>query len=90
VDYAAGNGPAAVQVGDFNGDGIAELAVCANAPSEVLVYRGNGNATFQTPAAFPLPASCNSIAAGTFVKKGKLDLATATSKGVVVLLNTTE
>ena len=50
--YAAGGGPLAVAVGDFNGDGKPDLAVsnnycpaggCGNSPSTVSILLGKGD-----------------------------------------------
>ena len=48
VNYPAGTAPASVAVGDFNGDGKADLAMANKCSSNVSVLLGNGNGTFQT------------------------------------------
>ena len=49
VNYAAGNEPDSVAVGDFNGDGKADLAVANRRTAmRVSVLLGNGNGTFQS------------------------------------------
>jgi hypothetical protein len=78
LNYLAGNGPPsgppyAVLVGDFNGDGKADLALSGG------VALGNGNGTFQTLIAYPNTAYTTVVAVGDFNGDGKLDLATATS-----------
>ena len=47
VNYAAGTYPYSVAVGDFNGDGKADLAVANYGSDNVSVLLGNGNGTFQ-------------------------------------------
>ena len=58
VNYAAGTGPISVTVGDFNGDGKADLAVANGDSNNVSVLLGNGNGTFQ--AAVNYGAGCTS------------------------------
>jgi hypothetical protein len=41
-----GDGPSSVATGDFNGDGIPDLAVANQAGSSVTILFGNGNGTF--------------------------------------------
>jgi hypothetical protein len=73
-----------VAVGDFNGDGIPDLAV-ANG-SAVSVLLGNGDGTFQAPVSYAAGIGPIFVAAGDFNGDGKLDLAVAISGGVRVLL----
>lgn len=80
----AGNGPAAIPVAivasDFNGDGKLDLAVASsdfNIPptSNVSIFLGNGDGTFQPPVfygGFGIPTS---LAAGDLKGNGRIDLA---------------
>src|SRR5439155_6644125 len=54
VNYGAGNNPSAIAVGDFNADGVADLAVTNASGNNVSVLIGNGNGTFQTAVNFPV------------------------------------
>ena len=95
VDYAVGMNPRSVAVGDFNGDGIVDLAV-ANLnqflPSNnVSVLLGNGDGTFQAAVNFGAASNARSVAVGDFNDNGKPDLPVAnfSSRNVSILLNTT-
>jgi hypothetical protein len=90
--YTVGNSPIGMQSGDFNGDGIADLAT-ANTGRSVSVLLGNGNGTFQparnTTTSYYISLQ-NALAVGDFDRDGKLDLATSAldpaGVGVNVLL----
>jgi FG-GAP-like repeat len=56
-------GGSQIVAGDFNADGHQDVAVIA--PSDVALYLGNGNGTFQNPLLAPL-AAVVSIAVGDF------------------------
>lgn len=85
---ATGPNPGPIVVGDFNGDGIEDLAVASQSPGEVTILLGNGDGTFTATLSPPaIPAEATSIATGDFNGDGKLDLAIANeSSGVTVLL----
>src|SRR5207253_3195115 len=74
-------GPNSIADGDFNGDGIADLAVASYYPTNtVTVLLGQGDGTFQPAPSGPNPVGGGpwSIAVGDFNGDGKLDLAVAT------------
>src|SRR5262249_7011595 len=66
-----------VAVGDFNGDGKADLAVAVWSTNTVNVFLGNGNGTFAQSAIAGVDESPISVAAGDFNGDGKTDLAVA-------------
>jgi VCBS repeat-containing protein len=87
ANVGVGDGPASVAVGDFNGDGNADLAVAnqlANTVS-VLVGSAGGGFTRQTPdlavGGFP-----TSVAVGDFNGDNDPDLAVANGSGSVSVL----
>jgi hypothetical protein len=73
--FDAGQYPFSVAVGDFNGDGIPDLAVANAASNNVSVLLGNGDGTFQAPRNFPAGSGPRSVAVGDFNGDGILDLA---------------
>jgi hypothetical protein len=86
---AVGDGPMSVAVGDFNGDGIQDLAV-ANNGSFVTILLGNGNGTFTQAPKSPIMAGLGpiSVAVTDFNKDGNADLAVLneSSQTVTILL----
>jgi hypothetical protein len=98
TNFALGNNPFSVAVGDFNGDGKLDLAV-ANGddpsplpviPGRVSILLGNDDGTFGDATNFAVGAVPTSVTVGDFNGDGKLDLAVANFGGnnVSVLLGT--
>src|SRR5208282_3069792 len=81
VDFAAGNGPSSVAVGDLDGDGKPDLAVANYYSGTVSVFRNIGVAggdittnSFAPKVDFSALASAFPIAIGDMDGDGKLDL----------------
>src|SRR5439155_4725741 len=90
-DFAVGAGPVSVAVGDFNGDGVPDLAVASfgnslGDPGGVSVLLGNSDGTLQTARSFAAGSRPTSVAVGHFNLDEAADLAVANSSGVTVLL----
>src|SRR5205807_1983670 len=76
ADFAAGFGPAAVAVGDFNGDGRPDLAVANDLQDSVSVLLGAGDGTFAPRAMLDVGTAPVAIAVGDFNGDGNADLVT--------------
>src|SRR5258706_363009 len=85
-NYAAGTGPRAMDIGDFNGDGKMDLAVADQSGNSVSILLGNGSGGFAAPASYAVGSSPVSIVAADFNNDGKLDLAVANFGGNVSVL----
>jgi hypothetical protein len=88
--------PQAVAVGDFNGDGVNDLAVANLTSASVSIFlghtdfRGNADGTFEYEETITDPTLTNpqGIVAGPFTGSGNVDLAVANNavNGTVVIL----
>ncbi|MFZ1915947.1 MAG: FG-GAP-like repeat-containing protein [Terriglobales bacterium] len=83
--YPTGNDDQSMVGGDFNGDGIPDLAIANYYDDTVTILLGNNNGqgqgagTFTPATGSPVPTGAGpfAIVAGDFNNDGKLDLATA-------------
>ena len=73
----AAHTPTGIAVADFNGDGIADMAVSCQDTNDVLVFLGNGKGSFSLAPGSPYSLGTNLafIAAGDFNNDGNADLA---------------
>ena len=81
--------PQGVAVGDFDGDGKADLVSANFKSNSVSVYLSNGDGTFKPKASYPVGTNPISVAVADFNGDGHPDLAVANagSGNVSVLLN---
>jgi hypothetical protein len=78
-------------VGDFNRDGIPDLAVVNSSPSNlVTVLLGNANGTIRSAVSYQVGTRPSSVVVGDFNRDGRLDLAVSNAgdNTVSVLLGT--
>ncbi|NJK68223.1 MAG: DUF4347 domain-containing protein [Microcoleus sp. SU_5_3] len=87
TNLGAGASPRAIASGDFNKDGIPDLAVANLGSSDVSILLGNGLGSFSAATNFP-GGGGSSIAVADFNKDTNLDLAIATGSNISVLLGT--
>ena len=82
------NNPQNMVTGDFNADGKLDLAVADSFNSQVVVYIGNGDGTFQPGVSYATGNLCFGIAAGDFNGDGIVDLATENgANGLSLFIN---
>ena len=83
-----GNSPFSVAAGDFNGDGIPDLAIADYGSNDVTVLLGDGHGGFTAVSGSPFTVGTNpdSVAVGDFNSDGKPDLAVASRDGHVTIL----
>jgi len=77
LSCGVGGWPASPVAGDFNGDGIPDLAAANYLDNTLSVLLGKGDGTFQAQVTYPTGSSPSGLIAGDFNKDGKLDLAVA-------------
>ena len=89
TDFIVGGNPAAVAIGDLNGDGKLDLTTANSVFTTASVLLGTGTGSFATATNFDIGSSPYSIAIGDLNGDGKPDLAMANpfSNNVSVLLN---
>src|SRR5690349_294850 len=87
VFNATGSEPLSVAIGDFNHDGISDLAVADFGSDQISVLLGNGDGTFQS-AINQAVTTPKSVAVGDFNHDGNLDIVAVENKAnsVAVLL----
>jgi len=94
VDYATGTNPYYIAVGDLDGDGKPDLAVCnASSSNTISVFLNQstpGNISFAAQSTFSVGNTPFGITIGDFDGDGKLDIATANAYGnsISLLRNT--
>lgn len=76
--FTVGNGPIDATAGDFNGDGLPDLAIANQDSNNVSILLMNAASTaLLPPTNFPTGSLPQAIVAGDFNTDGKIDLVTA-------------
>ncbi len=87
--FAAATTPSGVAAGDFDEDGIADLAVACGTKVSVLIGQGSagvGDGTYAAPADITVSGTPRHIATGDFNDDGITDLAVPVLGAVAILL----
>ncbi len=84
--YAVHSGPYGLSIGDFNEDGIADIATANRDSGSVSILLGNGTSgvgdgTFTLAASYPAGGSCYSVAIGDYDGDDIADLAVVNDQG---------
>jgi hypothetical protein len=84
----SGSQPVSIVTGDFNGDGVMDIATANQDHNYISVLLGNGNGGFQSSNDIGIGVTPVAIAKGDFNNDGILDLATAnkSNNSVTILL----
>lgn len=82
--FATGDSPRSVTTGDFNGDGITDLATANFQSNDLSVLLGVGDGEFSAHATFMAGEQPHSLTTGDFNRDGITDLAAANAQGVNV------
>jgi hypothetical protein len=75
ANYAIVGSPSSIAVGDFNGDGKADLALADTMAVNVLI--GNGDGTLQAPVKYPAGQFPSSLSVVDFNGDGNMDIVVA-------------
>ena len=85
VDVAVGSTPAAVEVHDFNGDGINDIAALNSSAGTVSVQLGNGDGTFKPGVNSAAGGFGTKMIVSDFNHDGKLDIITNQGSSIELL-----
>lgn len=83
---ASGDRPTNLAVGDFNNDGIQDLATCNSIDGNVSVHLGNGNGGFLTPTYISEPFAAK-VRVGDFNGDGNQDLIVSNASSFTLSLH---
>jgi hypothetical protein len=88
-NYRAGTFPNDIAAGDFNLDGLNDIAVSDSNYSSVLILHAKPGNRFHSPVSFGVGLAPAGLVSEDFNKDGKTDLATANlaARSISVLLN---
>jgi hypothetical protein len=79
--FPVGSSPWQIVVGDFNGDGVPDMATANFSDSTVSVLLNVGGGSFAPAGTYPVGAYPDALAVGDFNGDGRLDIVTANGNG---------
>src|SRR6267143_838209 len=87
-NFSVGGAPQGVAVGDFNGDGIPDIAITIQAfqRDAVAILLGSGDGTFSQAVLYQVDQFPRSITLGDFNNDGYLDVVTVNSQSISLML----
>ena len=77
MNYATGNGPQGIEIGDFNRDGELDLAIANSAGTKISILLGNGDGTFEPGVNYNAGNNPRDLTLNDFYGDGFLDMAVA-------------
>ncbi|MCM8817363.1 MAG: FG-GAP-like repeat-containing protein [Candidatus Omnitrophica bacterium] len=88
--YNTGGEPWGIDVSDFDGDGISDIAVVNSYSKTLKVLKGKGDGTFQSDFSYTSSQTPQAVVAGDFTKDGKNDIALILGQGAIIFENSTQ
>ena len=79
ASFPTGSAPRAMAWGDFDGDGVQDLATGGAFPPSFSVLLGTPRGLFRLPRIYPTPASAQDVAVGDFDQNGIADVVVVSS-----------
>ncbi len=76
-----------VAAGDFNNDGVSDIAVIDSTSKTLLIFNGLGDGTFGTPLVLDLSATPSSVSDSDMVLDGLTDIVVESDAGIQILKN---
>ncbi len=86
TEFATGAGPLDLIAADFNRDGKLDIASLGAGSAAVTVHAGNGSGGLGSGSSFPVGLDAVALASGDVNRDGAIDLVTASSVDLKVLL----